>query len=214
MPPQSRRQSTPLSVTSTIDDSEPTVKPARKRKRTEKKPLPRSSTLHGLWGIKPSETEQQSVEEGNGECANEEKDEGEPMVVCAEGTGKLVFKVAPEKLSAVVREAENGQRMITPPRSLPDTVVPETPKQNGDEPTTPKSSGKGSGKRSYQQSPTENVRRSPRNHRLSFDANVFPAIAPGPVVIAPEPAPPAAKSKAPHPFFLGKEARMDLVILS
>src|SRR5579859_7600787 len=165
MPPQSTRQSTPLSVTSTIDDSEPAVKPARKRKRTEKKPLPRSSTLHGLWGIKPLETEQQCVEDGNGGCVDEEKGDSEPMVAGAERTGKLVFKIAPEKLSTVVRGVENGQRMITPPRSLPDTVVPETPKQNGDEPTTPKSSGTGKGKGSHQHSPTENVRRSPRNHR-------------------------------------------------
>ena len=214
MPPHSTRQSTPLSVTSTIDEFEPAVKPARKRKRTEKKPLPRSSTLHGLWGIKPSETEQQSVEDGNGGCVDQEKGEGGPTVACAEGTGKLVFKIAPERLSAVVRRVENGQRMITPPRSLPDTIMPETPKQNGDEPTTPKSSGKGKGKESYQQSPTEDVRRSPRNHRSSFDTIVFPAIAPRPVLIAPKPAPPAAKSKAPHPFFLGKEARMEIVILS
>jgi hypothetical protein len=212
MPAQSTRQATPLSLTSNIDDLEPAVKRPRKRKSTEKKAVPRSSTLHGLWGIKPPETAQQLVEEANGECAGEEN--GEMAGECAEGTGKLVFKITPEKLSAVVNGVENGQRMITPPRSLPDTAVSETPKQNADGPTTPKSE-KGKGKRSYQPpSPTENIRRSPRNHQSSFDATAFPALDPGPVAIAPKPAPPASKPKIPHPFFLGKEARMDLVIQS
>jgi hypothetical protein len=136
-----------------------------------------------------------------------------------------VFKVAREKLSAVVDGVQlQGQRMITPPRSLPDTAaIPETPKHNGDTATTPNSSTERNGKRAFQQSPTENVRRSPRNHRSSFDANAFPAVAVRPIAIAPKPVPIAPqtpvhiapkpvhiapKPKIPHPFFLGKEARI------
>lgn len=222
-PSQSTRQSTPLSVTGSIEDSAelPAVKRPRKRKSTDpKKPLPRSSTLHGLWGIKPAETELPAVSQGTGEGCTQDG--------C--GRGKLVFRLTPEKLSAVVHGVQNGQnRMITPPRSLPDTAastVPETPKQNGDATsTTPNSSERRKGKRTIQQSPTvENVRRSPRNHRSSFDEAVFPpAIAPRPLIpiapkyvpiaprqaaIAPKPAPPTSKPKTPHPFFLGKEARI------
>jgi len=220
---QSTRQSTPQSVPpGTIPEDPEPAKKSRKRKTAEKKPLPRSSTLHGLWGLKP--VEQGSAGQGPvGERVCEDR---------GEGRGVLVFKVAPEKLSAVVLGVQNAEaRMITPPRSLSDTVVagPETPeKQNSDSSIMmPDLEGEGPGDGVLQQSPPENVQQSPRNRRSSFNALVFPEIAPQPAVaitprvvpiaprsvpIAPKPADVAPKPKAPHPFFLGKEARISIYV--
>jgi hypothetical protein len=186
----SSRQSTPLSISGSVDgDTDPTVKKSRPRKQT-KKPIPHASTLRGLWGIaKPADEQSEAtVDQPNG---GEEK--REPIVKPGE---PIVLKVSPGRLTAVVTALEGPQRMITPPRSLPD-VVPQTPVQVDIEgPKTPKSS-RGSGKkRSLPQSPSEAVRRSPRNHRAQEPT--------------PTPSAPALvkEKKKPHPFFLGKEARI------
>jgi hypothetical protein len=181
------RQSTPLSISGSIDgDADPPVKKPRPRKPT-KKPVPHASTLRGLWGIaKPADEQSETtVEQPNGG-----EDNGVPVLKPGE---PIVLKITPGRLAAVVAALEGQQRMITPPRSLPD-VVPQTPVQaSAEDPKTPKSSS--GRKRSLPQSPSEASRRSPRNR-----------------VQEPTPTPtaqaPVKEKKKPHPFFLGKEARM------
>ena len=181
------RQSTPLSISGSIDgDADPTVKKPRPRKPA-KKPVPHASTLRGLWGIANPADEQSeaTVDQPNGG-----EDKEVPVVKPGE---PIVLKISPGRLAAVVAALEGQQRMITPPRSLPD-VVPQTPVQASAEgPKTPKSSSVR--KRSLPQSPSEVVRRSPRNHREQEPS-------PTPTAQAP-----VKEKKKPHPFFLGKEAR-------
>jgi hypothetical protein len=180
-----QRQPTPLSAGSGTEDPELPSKRSRKRKSTEKKLVPHSSTLHGLWG-KPKPADDQPEAKGNGDSDLLDAKGGGGGIG---GKGLLVFKVSPTKLAVAVQQ-HASERMVTPPRSLPD-VIPQTPLQGEQEvPKTPspRSSQK---KRSFQQSPTDAVRRSPRNHQRESIAT--------PVVDVP--------AKKPHPFFLGKEAR-------
>lgn len=191
------RQSTPLSISGSIDgDADPTVKKSRPRKQP-KKPVPHSSTLRGLWGITKPADEQtgatQHQQNGGGEKGKQIMKPGEP----------IVLRISPGKLASVVGMTVQGQdRMITPPRSLPDTVVLQTPVQaNAEGPKTPTSSRERGKKRSLPQSPSEAVRRSPRNHRVQE---------PTPTPSAQTP----VKKKNPHPFFLGKQARMTSLVMT
>jgi len=155
--------------------------------------VPHASTLRGLWGIaKPADEEPQAT--GHEQNGAEEKTEqavkpGEP----------IVLKMSPGRLASAVAGLPGQDRMITPPRSLPDIVVLQTPVQADVEgPKTPTSS-KGNGrKRSLPQSPSEAVRRSPRNHRVEEPRPTSTAQAH------------VKEKKKPHPFFLGKEARIDI----
>jgi len=89
--------------------------------------------------------------------------------------------------------------MITPPTSFPE-VVPETPvnleEENSAEPTTPRSAGK---KQKVPRSPSEGVRRSPRNHRPANE----PVVEALPRLVV--------EKRKTHPFFLGKKACMRAV---
>jgi hypothetical protein len=184
-----QRQPTPLSAGSGTEDPDLPPKKSRKRKSTEKKLVPHSSTLHGLWG-KPKRADDQPEEKESGDSKALDAKGGD---VGIGGRGLLVFKVSPAKLAFAVQQ-HAPERMVTPPRSLPD-VIPQTPVQEDQEvPKTP-TSRSSQKKRSFQQSPTDGLRRSPRNHRRESLAT--------PVVDVP--------AKKPHPFFLGKEARMCFV---
>jgi hypothetical protein len=182
-----QRQSTPLSTSEAVEESLPAVKKPRNRKPAEKKAVPRTATLHGLWG-KPKLTDGQPEAETTSNTAiSEPEDEVLDIIKVHQ---PLHFKINPSKLAAAIEFVHRTERMITPPRSLPD-LVPETPAQlESDAPKTPESKDSQK-KRSFQDSP---VRRSPRNHSRSKEA-----------VASTEPIVDAKKS---HPFFMGKEARM------
>jgi hypothetical protein len=187
-----QRQPTPLSTSAGVEESEPPVKKSRKRKQAEKKPVPRSSTLHGLWG-KPKSTDGNSETQASSTVVTEAEDELLDIVRVEQ---PLHFKIDPVKLAAAIESVNQAERMITPPRSLPD-IIAEPPVQNvPDVPKTPESKGS-QRKHSLPQSPSEGVRRSPRNHRPS--AETLPT------------SKPVKDTKKSHPFFLGKEARMCLV---
>lgn len=212
------RQSTPLSVAESVEETDGGVKKSRKRKVAEKKPVPLSATLRGFWGKAKSTDEGMGMTKQNGH--NEPAESGDKMVTERKVSWPLVFKIDPAKLAAPTQFIQTSERMITPPRSLPD-IIPETPIQT--ETSAPKTpiSSRGSGKkRSLPQSPPENVRRSPRNHRGSQDPlppPMYHPILPKPptqhmlIDSAPASAPPVpskpAVAKKPHPFFMGKEAR-------
>ena len=174
---------TSFSTPGGTEEADAIAKKSRKRKK-EKKPLPLSSTLQGLWGKKStdecSETPSQEI---NNEGGREEV-EG-----VSEGVARqpLIFKFTPSKLAAALTLSRPAEA-VTPPKSSLD-VVPETPiQQHVQTPQTPASSGRK--KRALDASPSEGVRRSPRNHRTGETQK-----ASQPVKIK------------PHPFFLGKEAR-------
>lgn len=173
MTTSSERQSTPLSLSGKTPEPEPVAKKSKNRKLA-KKSIPHSSTLHGLWGKSKSTDEQSeaSIDDARAEMSGPHGND--------EGTSKL---------AAALESARPSHRMITPPRSLPD-VIPESPVHPKQD--TPKSSRSGGKKRTHQQSPSEGVRRSPRNHRLSKEPSIEKPVA------------------KPHPFFLGKAARMIL----
>lgn len=187
MTTSSKRQSTPLSLSGKTPEPEPAVKKSKNRKPL-KKSVPHSATLHGLWG-KPK-----STDEGSETSIDDAKTDVSEPKCNVEGLTKigklLVFKIAPSKLAGALASARPADRMITPPRSLPD-VAPETPVQP--EHTSPKSSRSGGKKRAHQQSPSEAVRRSPRNHRPSTEPSIQKPVT------------------KPHPFFLGKAARIYIV---
>lgn len=193
------RQSTPLSISGSIDgDADPTVKKSRPRKQP-KKPVPHASTLRGLWGIaKPADEQTEATQHPQ----NGEEETGKQVTKPGE---LIVLKISPGKLASVVGTTVQGQdRMITPPRSLPDIVVLQTPVQvqaNAEGPKTPTSSRERGKKRSLPQSPSEAVRRSPRNRRVQE---------PTPTPSAQTP----VKKKNPHPFFLGKQARMTALVMT
>jgi hypothetical protein len=184
------RQATPLSVSGSVDDSEPIVKRSRNRKAA-KKPIPHASTLHGLWGMaNPVDSRTEAGDETN-TTTSELSKYGASVVKAGQ---PLVFKITPSKLSAAVEFPKSSERMITPPPSLPD-VVPMTPVQQEDDTSTPSTlGGRNEKKRGFQQSPSEGVRRSPRNHRTAVESEPVPKVE---IIV-----------KKPHPFFLGKEARM------
>jgi hypothetical protein len=185
-----QRQSTPLSTSENVEESLPAVKKPRNRKLAEKKAVPRSATLHRLWG-KPKPTGGQSEAETTINTAISEPENDVLDIIDVHQP--LHFKINPSKLAAAVEFAQRTDRTTTPPRSLPD-LVPAAPVQQGpDGPKTPESKD-GQKKRLLPQSP---VRRSPRNHRGSNEA-----------VASTEPVINAKKS---HPFFMGKEARMYLI---
>jgi len=185
----SERQSTPLSLSGSIDDPEPATKKSRNRKPA-KKSVPCSSTLDGLWGKSKSADERSKtpiadantgVTEPNGDGSTTKN--GQP----------LIFQINPSKLAAVLESPRLQERLITPPSSIPE-LIPETPVQSEhDANKTPKSSRSSQKKRVHQQSPSEPVRRSPRHHRASQEPSVQKPVA------------------KPHPFFLGKAARMYLL---
>jgi len=187
MTTSSERQSTPLSLSGKTPEPEPAVKKPKNRKPSQK-PVPHSATLHGLWGKSKSTDERSEISIDD---ANTDVSEAGGNVKGATKFGKpLVFKIAPAKLAGILASVRPPDRMITPPRSLPD-VTPETSVQpENSSPKSPRSGGK---KRAHQQSPSEAVRRSPRNHRLSNE---------------PSTQNPVTK---PHPFFLGKAASMHIV---
>ena len=107
----------------------------------------------------------------------------------------IVLKISPGRLAALVGSLNGRERMITPPRSLPDITPNTSAQSSGEGPKSPESSSGSGKKRTLPQSPPEAVRRSPRNHRI-LEANPTPL------------ASVATREKKPHPFFLGKEARM------
>jgi hypothetical protein len=184
-----QRQSTPLSTSASVEETELAVKKSRKRKQAEKKPVPPSSTLHGLWG-KPKSTDGDSQNQMSSTAVTEAEDELLDIVKVEQ---PLHFKIDPAKLAAAIESASQTERMITPPRSLPD-VITETPVQNvPDVPKTPESKGS-ERKHSLPQGPSEGVRRSPRNHRPSTETLSTSK--------------PVKDTKNAHPFFLGKEARI------
>jgi hypothetical protein len=187
MTASSERQSTPLSLSGKTPEPDPAVKKPKNRKPS-KKPIPHSATLHGLWG-KSKSTDERS--ETSIDDAKTDVSEVGGNVEGATKIGKLlVFRIAPAKLTGVLASARPPDRMITPPRSLPD-VTPETPVQL--EHSSPKSSRSGGKKRAHRQTPSEAVRRSPRNHPLSTVPSIQKPVT------------------KPHPFFLGKAARMHIV---
>jgi hypothetical protein len=176
------RQPTPFSLTEMTPEPESAAKKSKNRKPA-KKPISHSSTLHSLWGKSKSTGER--LEMSTDDSKIEVNENGADMTKSRRLL--VAFKIPPPNLAAILGPPE---RMITPPRSLPD-MTPETPvhlvQHANTAPNSPESGGK---KRQYQQSPLQTVRRSPRNHRLSNE----PAIEK-----------PVTK---PHPFFLGKAARM------
>lgn len=178
-----QQESTPFPITGGTEEADAVAIKSRKRKK-EKKPLPLSSTLHGLWGKKSTD---ECSETPSQELNNEwEREEIEGVL---EGAAKqpLIFKFTPSKLAAVLTLSRPAE-LVTPPKSSLD-VVPETPiHQHVQTPHTPTSSGRK--KRALEASPSEGVRRSPRNHQTGETQQASQTV----------------KIK-PHPFFLGKEAR-------
>jgi len=173
-------QTHPPSMVGSAEDQEQTTKKPRNRKAS-KKPIPHSSTLQALWGHpKPSEEATSSISgdsrtDDSRECENVQGKPGEPIVL------KL-----PSSNLAAAGSPPLVARPPTPPNSMPD-VIPETPKQSNPETNVSPKSRRGAKKRQLPNSPTEGVRRSPRNHSTANDS---------------------AGALKTHPFFLGKAARM------
>lgn len=189
MTTSTERQSTPLSVSGSTEESAPASKKSRNRKQA-KKPVPHSSTLHSLWGNSKSTDEWSERTENDAKAKVVVSSDGEDIVSRAEQP--MVFKITPSKLAAAVGYPELLERMTTPQPSSTDVVVETSVQPEQQNMETPKASRNAQKKRTLPQSPSEGVRRSPRNHRAASPPNEILIV----------------KEKKLHPFFLGKEARM------
>ena len=173
----------PPSVAGSAEDQDQPGKKPRNRK-LGKKPIPHASTLRGLWGhSKPSDDAVTATGEEAKTDDGTESDAGKVSL-----GEPLVFRIAPSKLAAAISLAV--PRPLTPPNSLPD-VIPETPVLANVEPNVTPRSRSGGKKRGPPNSAEEGLRRSPRNHAKSTEVATNIA-------------------KKPHPFFMGKLARMYL----
>jgi hypothetical protein len=191
------RQSTPLSAAEDTDGPEPVAKKSRNRKAA-KKPVPHSSTLRGLWGV-PNTADEPSVGAIDDAKISVSSAGGERALAGKKGGQPIVFKITPSRLAAAIESSQLFDPFIISPQPSPDVVF-ETPVQTGgDVERTPKSSRDSQRKRSFQQSPSEGVRRSPRNHRAARESTPTPIIKP------------VTTEKKTHPFFLGKEARISFL---
>jgi hypothetical protein len=191
MTTSTERQSTPLSISGSTEESVPAVKKSRNRKRA-KKPVPHSSTLHGLWGS-TVELSERSVKDAKATAMD--LNGGDDIVSRAEQP--MVFKITPSKLAAAIGSPRPSERMTTPPPVLTDVVVETPVPSEQQDMEAPKPSRSGQKKRTLPQSPSEGVRRSPRNHRATSPPSENLIV----------------KEKKLHPFFLGKEARMCFSLL-
>ena len=181
------QESTPVSAPGGSEEVDQAVKKVKKRK-LEKKAVPHSSTLHGLWR-KPKSVDEcsETTNEDSRRAATGKEERDKPKVTAKE---PVVLKLTPSKLAAILAPTQSGT-FETPPHSSPN-IVPETPlQQRAKTPTTPTSSEQK--KCSLEASPIESVRRSPRNHQRR------------------ETMTPSVLAKKPHPFFLGKEARISVL---
>lgn len=178
-----------LSLSTSPEISE--LVPAKSRNRkTAKRQTPHSLTLHHLW--EKSKSTEEAHEDGRKQTSMGAYDS-------IEVAQPLVFKVDPKKLMAIVNSTGPADTIITPPTSFPEAVsetLVNLEEENHAEPKTPRSTGK---KQKVPQSPSEEVRRSPRNLRPANEP--VPEALPTLVV----------EEKKTHPFFLGKEACMRAV---
>ena len=187
MTTMSGRQSTPLSQSGSVEERELGPKKSKNRKPA-KKAIPRSSTLHGLWGKTKSlgEPPEDPTDEQTPKASKTDHNE----VTTA---GQLIgFNLGPSKFAAASEYQCRSERLITPPPSISE-VASQSPAQSDHSVNeTPKSSRGSRKKRVHPENPSEAARRSPRFNQP-----------------AQEPSKETLPTK-PHPFFLGKAARMCL----
>src|SRR5215472_17526333 len=93
------RQPTPLSAPESSTDSEPAVKKSRNRK-VNRKPVPLTATLHGLWGKSTNSGDTQQTT--SIDMCKTESELGTNLESGVKASLPLVFKIAPEKLLRVI----------------------------------------------------------------------------------------------------------------